>query len=375
MVIGIDARSLISKTPSGIGVYLWNIIKYINAENDNNKYILYMHRESENDLSLLNPNIVIRVIPNISGTLFIRCLLRKYLIQDKVDVFWGPAHICPKKTKGIRCVLTIHDLALLINPQWGSWSNSLVQNILVRRTIHDADSIIAISESTKNDIIKFSSFPNEKISIIYNGGYQDYLEVSAESKEAVFKKYSIRDKYFLYIGNIEPRKNIDHIISAFETISKEYNDYKLYIAGSLAWKYKPIIALIHNSAVKDSIKMIGYVSKDVKAILLQNAEAFLFPSHYEGFGIPIVEAMSNKTIVITDRNSSLPEVAGNAALYVDDENDSAAIADKMREAIRMTSQERKMRINTGTEYCRNFTWKICAEKTYQELINYDHATN
>lgn len=363
MKIGIDARPLISDQPSGIGVYVANIIQYIHQHDDQNEYILYTNKPLSNHYRFPG-NIKTNTVAGKVGTFWVRYALPQAIKDDHIDVFWGTQHILPKKVKGVRYVLTVHDLALLVNPSWGSYLNAIMQNIYARLSIRDADCIIADSNSTKEDICRICHVPRKKVSVIYLGGPSKQDSVEPAEQAEILRQLKINMPYYLYLGTIEPRKNISSIVTAFENIA-ENNDSVLVLAGGLGWKYKKILQAIANSKYKDRIILTGYVSAKEKETLLKNCLCFLFPSHYEGFGIPVLEAFMNGAIVVTSCNSSLPEVGGNAALYIDNENDYIKLSALMLHTAQLDTADRKVHINKGYKQASLFTWSSCAGKTME----------
>lgn len=368
MRIGIDARPMISKYPSGIGVYLQSILAQIHATDDNHEYYLYSNVEMEGKIPD-DHRFQIRIVPGRIGTLWLRYQIPREVRNDHLDVFWGTQHILPKRVKGVRQVLTVHDLALLINPKWGSTVNAIMQNVFLRASVRDADFIFADSKSTEQDLKRICRVVPDRIRTIYLGGTKDdgFCQDDEDGKAA--QKGNEVSPYFCYVGTIEPRKNLETIVRAFEILASEEADLHLILAGGLGWKYKGILSLVQNSAYKDRIFMPGYVSAKEKYHLYSDALAFLFPSHYEGFGIPVLEAMTVGCPVITDRISSLGEVAGDAALYVEDENDPELLADKMRIIMNMSSDERMRMIEAGKVQAGNFTWENCSKETLQAILD------
>lgn len=174
--------------------------------------------------------------------------------------------------------------------------------------------------------------------------------------------------FFAYIGNIEPRKNILGIIKAFELINEE-NDgrYYLVLAGKMGWRTRSIKDAIAESKYRENIVLPGYISEEEKNCLMSQAVAFVFPSNYEGFGIPIIEAFSCGGIVITARNSSLPEVGGSAAFYISEADNVKELAKTMQRCTQLSDKERSERIVQGIEQSKIFTWKTCAIKTQAVL--------
>lgn len=367
MKIGIDARILSEKNIAGVGVYLINILKWIvNDEKYNkNEYYLYSHKNINIDDSI-KKHFICRKVEAKNGTYAIRYKLPSYIKKDGIDIFWGPAHLLPKKVKGIKYIVTIHDLALLINPKWGERYNALIQNLFIRKCIRESDKIIAISKCTKQDIMKYSDNKQLNIKTIYNGG--PYL-VEDDVKKEIIDKFKLEDKYFLYVGTIEPRKNIETIIKAFEQFCESEKDYKLVLAGKLGWKYNYILKKINSSKVKEKIILTGYISDEEKKALFLYSTAFLYASHYEGFGIPVLEAMSMRTVVISSNNSALLEVLGEAGLQVDNENDYILFSDMMKQVVSFTPNERNMQIEKEIKQIDKFSWTKCAKETLDYICD------
>lgn len=367
MNIGIDARPLISDNPTGVGIYLVNIMGYIALNDTENDYILYSNISLSSKYSFPK-NVTVKIIKGKVGTLWLRYILPKQIKMDAIDVFWGTQHILPRKVDGIRYVLTVHDLALLVNPQWGSHLNSFMQNIFARMSIKNADRIIAVSNSTKNDIVRICRFNENKVSVIYEGVENNHLKNIANDN-SILAKFNIDKKYYLYLGTLEPRKNIDTIVRAFESIAAADDNVILVLAGGIGWKFKQTLKYIKNSKYKEKIIFTGYVSEDEKEVLLKNCICFLFPSHYEGFGIPVLEAFALRTLVITSKRSSLPEVGGDAAFYIENENEADELSKIMYYVYTMNAAEKLARIQKGVDQVSRFKWSECGKKTLSLILN------
>jgi len=295
------------------------------------------------------------------------------LQADQIDVFWGTQHCLPKRnkhSKNIRFVLTIHDLAIKKLKTVGSLKNTIIQKLFLKKSLLNADKIIAISEATKKDIIEFYRIKEEKIDVIYNGtNFSEGKDLSEEEERKIQEKFKIKDTPFLFfLSTIEPRKNIPTLIKAFNYIkSKEKTELKLILAGGLGWKYEEVIKLFEASEFKNDIIMPGYISKEEKKYLYDNAKVFVYPSLYEGFGLPILEAMSNSCLVLTANNSSLPEVGGDASYYYEDVLDYKELGDKILEVININSEEKIERIEKGLNQVKKFTWASCATDTIKRF--------
>lgn len=368
MKIGIDARPLISSQPSGIGTYLIHVLRYISTMDTENEYYLYSNKEMEYPLEL-GKNFHKRVVPGKVGTLWLRYSLPKYIAQDGIDVFWGTQHFLPRPVKHVKTCLTIHDTALLIQPKWGSQVNAFMQNTFVKASARQADRIFVISHSTKKDVVRLCNVNDQKITVTYLGCPESMQKPASTEAAFIRNKFGIQWPYYLYVGTIEPRKNIETIVAAFDILADTDQDARLILAGGLGWRYDGILKAVENSPHKDRILMPGYLTAQEKYLLYQEARAFLFPSHYEGFGLPILEAYRTGTQVITAKNSSLPEVGGEAAWYVENENDAAALAEVMAAVSAAPQDVLQQKTATGNSHCDSFSWEKCAQQTMTLLLN------
>lgn len=359
MRVGVDARPLISEQPSGIGIYTRKLLQYLSSSFPEHEFFLYSNEPLFADAAFPE-NVRERILPGRVGTLWLREQVPKHLKEDGIRLFWGTQHILPKKVPGIRFVLTVHDLSLLINPGWGSHANALMQNVFTRRSVREADRIIAISQSTKNDIVRLLKKDPALISVIYIGGID--AEEWKPLQNAERKESRGEAPYFCYIGTIEPRKNIDLLIRAFELAADSDPEIRLVLAGNFGWKYEGTRQRICASRHKERILLPGYVTKEKKTELLRNARAFVFPSFYEGFGIPVQEAQALGCPVITCENSSLPEVGGEAAIYVK-EDDPELLARKMADVRNMSAEQRQALIRNGYRQAEKFSWETCGKET------------
>lgn len=365
MVIGIDARPLEGSRPTGIGTYLINILNYFSINDNEDTFILYVNEPLEVDYPFLkNSNFVTKIVPAKIGTLCVRYKLPKLIKSDGVNVFWGTQHILPKRVKGIKYVLTVHDLALLINPKWGSFKNMIIQNIFTRKSIKQADEIISVSESTKKDITKMFNIEAKKIKRIYEGFETDTDNSNVDNH---FLSNKFPKNYFLFISTIEPRKNLANTIKAFNRFKeKNNNDTHLIIAGGMGWKTKKIIAEYEQSPFKDFILLTGYIKKEEKKYLLNNCLGLVFVSNYEGFGIPALEAMQYGKPVILSNVSSLPEIGGDIALYSAPE-DIDNITKNFEKVLNLTNEEKELIKEKSVKQASIFSWNVCASITLDTI--------
>ena len=371
MKIEIDARGL-DGNKSGIPTYIEEIVKQINQNDHENEYILYSTKEIKLDFEP-NKNIKLKCTEkNHLGSLWIYFKLPQMLKQDEIDVYWGTQHVLParnKYTKNIKYVVTIHDLAIEKIKGVGSFKNTIIQKVFLKKSLKNADKIIAISEATKKDIIEIFKTKEEKIKVIYNGtnlkDKQNKNKIDPKEEKQIQEKFGIKDTpYIFFLSTIEPRKNIETLIRSFNYIRrKENTNLKLIIAGGLGWKYESVLEQIEKSEYKEDIILPGYISKNEKNYLYKNAECFVYPSLYEGFGLPILEAMAEECLVITGNNSSLPEVGGDVAIYYNNALDYGELGNKIIETINLSQEEKDKKIKQGIEQVKKFSWEKCAKET------------
>ena len=369
MHIAIHASDLDHDRLDGTRVYLFNILKNFGKLDQNDFFSIY-HQDEFNP-QLIPPsfsNYVVKKIP--FPLLWTQTRFAFEIFRDAPDVLWMPVHNIPiYRRKNLKVVVTIHDLAFKIFPDYFTKKDLTKLNKLSDMAIIASDHIIAVSYSTKNDILKFYPQINaDKITVVYHGFDPELFqrEISQEESEKVLSKLKTQNsKFILYVGAIQPRKNLEVLISAFERIKEKNPELKLVFAGAPAWKYQKTLDKIAASKFSDDIIVTGNLDFEKISILYQNAKMFVFPSLYEGFGIPVLEAMAAKTPVILARNSSLMEVGGEAALYFETEN-SADLANCMQKIIEDDVLREEL-VRKGNEQAANFSWEKCARETLNIL--------
>lgn len=372
MKIAIHAADLDNERIDGTRVYLLNILKKFGKINKKDDFFIY-HKKSFNP-KLVPPGFENYHIKSMDYPfLWTQTRFAGELLLEKPDVLWMPVQNIPfLRNSGLKTVVTIHDLAFKIFPEHFTAKDLFKLNKLANLAINRSDRIIAISNSTKNDIIRFyPSIEKEKISVVYNGFDAELFsrKSSEDDFEKLSKKYELSARsYLLYVGAIQPRKNLPVLIEAFGKVKEKNKRLKLLIAGSEAWKSESTLKKISNSRFKEDIIITGTLSFEDIAVLYKNALIFIFPSLYEGFGIPVLEAMASGIPVISADNSSLREVGGDAALYFKSE-DSAELADVIESVIEDEIM-RNLLVEKGIERVKNFSWEKCAKETLDKLIKW-----
>ncbi|MCK5413402.1 MAG: glycosyltransferase family 4 protein [Candidatus Pacebacteria bacterium] len=373
MIIGIDIRMLARGTRSGIEEYTINLLSNMLKLDSNIQYKLFYNGYKKVDLKydflkLLNVELKEFKIPN--RLLDFSFQYFSYPKVDKllggVDVFFSPHIFSAPVSKNCKTVTTFHDLSFANHKEFYSLGKNYWHfSMNPKKKARKSDKIIAVSNSTKNDLMKIYKIDFEKIKVVYSGINKEQTAENNESE--VRKKYNLSEKYILYLGTIEPRKNIVSIIKAFEKLKYSITDksLKLIIAGSKGWLYKNVFEVAENSKYKKDIIFAGFIDDEDKTTLYRLAEIFVYPSFYEGFGFPPLEAMQNKTPVITSNLSSLSEAVGDAAIMVNPYN-----IDELARAMENLLSDENLKnnlIEKGIQRTKKFSWQKCAEETLDVL--------
>jgi glycosyltransferase involved in cell wall biosynthesis len=412
MNIGIDIRTLTDAQYSGVSEYTFNLIKEMLKLDAENEYQLFYNCFQEarglmrtmadlRGLAGANFKVVDYHYPNK----ILNYLLFKFFNWPKIDKKLGadiffmphinfigltpPDHLCEGGKKRLKSVITVHDLSFLRYPEFFSWRKNFWHKMLnARKLLNRFDRIVAVSENTKRDIVELCDVSPDKVRVIYSGVGEEYKKMTndqfpiseqisnlnTEEKRllAVKEKYNLPDGFVLYLCTIEPRKNVDGIIRAYSEVRSnrrrcgirklEARNIKLVIAGAVGWRSKKVFQEWQKSKFKDDIKFLGYVEPADKVYLYNLASVFVYPSFYEGFGLPPLEAMASGLPVVCSFAASLGEVAGEAALMVDPYN-IKDIAGALAEVLADEKLHNRLTAR-GLERARKFSW----EKTAGEYL-------
>lgn len=371
MKIAIQAADLDNGRIDGTRVYLLNVLKYLGKLSEKDEFFIY-HKKSFNP-ELTPPNFSNYTIKKVSAPfLWTQTGFAWNIRKDKIETLWMPMHNIPFfRRKGMKTIVTIHDLAFKKLPETFPKKDLFKLNFLTDLAVKKADKIIAVSASTKKDILKF--YPNissESVKVIYHGFDAELFQknFSEDKISEVLKNHELKAKsYILYVGAIQPRKNLKTLIRAFEIFKEENADsnLKLVLSGGKAWSWKETMEVLEKSPQKDNIILTDKVPFDELAVLYRNASLFVFPSLYEGFGIPVLEAFASKIPVIVSENSSLPEVGGDGAEYFNG-SDAKDLSFKIKKILEDEALRDEM-IRKGEEQLKKFSWEKCARETLEFL--------
>jgi glycosyltransferase involved in cell wall biosynthesis len=352
--IGIDARKL---HDFGIGTYIRNLLRQLARLDTETEFVLLARPDDIADLSAIGPNF--RAVPARAGNYSVaeQLTIPLALKRERVTLFHAPHYVLPPLVR-CRAVVTIHDCIHLMFPNY--LPNRFALNYArtsIGMAARRASRVLTVSESSKRDILRFVDVPADRIDVIHNAYDERFgIEPLEEDVVRVRERYQLHDEFVLYAGNVKPHKNLERLIDAFQLVRQRGLDHlKLVLIGDEISKYAALRRAVHKYQLHNSVRFLGYLPEETLAIMYRLAGVFVFPSLYEGFGLPPLEAMASGTPVVTSNVSSLPEVAGNAAVLVDPYDPTAiadGIYDVLTDAVLRQSLRRK-----GLARAREFSWE------------------
>lgn len=316
--IGFDAKRLFNNN-TGLGNYSRSLVTQLKSYYPEHEYILFSPSIHAHSPYYDFTHNFASITPTSGNSLAWRSRgIIKDLQTQKIDIFHGLSHEIPfgiEKTS-IRSIVSIHDVIYKFFPQDFSLIDKTIYNLKWKHACTNSDHIIAISQTTKQDIMQYFGTDESKISVVYQTCHERFSQtLPAEKILHIQKKHNINRPYILYVGALSTRKNITTLIEAYSTIAHTIDADLVIVGGGRKTIVKKIDALIHKHSLQQRVKLLQGVGDEDLPALYQGADCFVYPSFYEGFGIPILEAFNSGTAVIASRASSLPEVGGNAALY------------------------------------------------------------
>jgi glycosyltransferase involved in cell wall biosynthesis len=352
--IGIDARKL---HDFGIGTYIRNLLRHLARLDQQTEFVLFCRPVDAPGLAALGPNF--RPVPERSGSYSVseQLMIPLALRREGIELFHAPHYVLPALVP-CRSVVTIHDCIHLMFPQYLPGRGALTYartsiSIAARRSTR----VLTVSESSKRDILRFVDVPAEKIDVIYNAYDERFgVEPAEEDVVRVRERYQLHDEFVLYAGNVKPHKNLERLIEAFHLVRNRGLDHlKLVLIGDDISKYAALRRAVHQHQLHKYVRFLGYLPEETLAVLYRLAGVFVFPSLYEGFGLPPLEAMASGTPVVTSNVSSLPEVAGDAAVLVDPYS-----PESIASGIFSVLSDERIRLNLrvkGLARARQFSWE------------------
>lgn len=361
MLIGIDASRAALARRTGTENYSLQLIRHLLALESGHRYRLYFSRPPE--ASLFPSASDLRIIP--FPRLWTHVRLSWEMAFRPPDVLFVPAHVLPV-VHPRRSVATVHDLGYLYYPEAHRPLDRLYLDLSTRYNVWAAKQIIAVSGATRRDLIERYKVEPGKITVVHSGLDGGLGPVEDKTLiERVKKRYGIEGDYILYVGTLHPRKNLVRLVEAYNLLKNKTPSLKLVVAGKCGWLYEEVFRRVEALGLIGAVLFPGYVEQDDLAALLSGSRLFVLPSLYEGFGFPVLEAMACGTAVVCSNVSSLPEVAGEAALLVDP-LDVAALAEAMEQALDDERLNTDL-VRRGFQQVKKFSWNRCARQTLTVL--------
>ena len=389
MRIGIDARTILNPEKGeaiGVGHYTYQLIRHLLNIDKENEYVLFFDfRVREKDVKKFSrPNVKIKFYPFSDYKKYLPGVYNEILgtatlSREKLDILHttSPSSRIPTSYRG-KTIVTVHDLASYKLPNIFPKLKVAKFKTTMKLMVNKADKIIAVSNSTKKDICDIFGCQENKVGVIYSGFDKRMLEQSRSPREKVLERYGVNDgkKYILFLGTLEPVKNIAKLLKAFKIFKEKCKkdrgkcEYKLVMAGKNGWMAGEYKALAKKLEIDKDVVFTGYIVGDELVPMFRNADFFVMPSLYEGFGTTVLEAFATGTPAIVSNVSSIPEIAGDAALMIDPKN-SQDIADAMSKFASDENLKNEYR-ERGKRQVEKFDWDKCARETldvYREIGN------
>jgi len=375
MNIGIDVTSVVNQK-AGIARYAKNLVLNLLKIDRENHYLLYSFfgNDQRKLAPLLNIPVAVKDADcdfrlydyqpqSLKTLLFLLRLIHKTADSfiKEADIFHSPDFMWPASAKK-PSVITIQDLVFLKFPQFFTWKNRTNMKSLARLSAKNAKAIICTSDSSKNDVIDLLRIKEEKIFVVHLGVDEIFKPAAAQKIEEAKERFQLPENYVLALGTIEPRKNLKRLLQAFLELKKDKSfEHKLVIAGEKGWRYKDFFEELNNPDIAEEVMLTGHIDDNDLPAVYSGASVFVYPSLYEGFGLPPLEAMACGTPVVCSDTSSLPEVAGEAALLVNP-LETRAIAEAIKKILDDDTLAKDLS-QKGIQQAKKFTWKQTAQKT------------
>lgn len=370
MIIGVNTRFLLYNNLEGFGYFTKEILQLLTRQYPQHQFHFFFDRPFDGAF-IFSPNVKGHIVSPPAR----HPLLWKYWFDVKVslllkklkaDVFLSMDGQCSLTTRVPQC-LAVHDLGFLHHPEAYKKSHVLYLKKFTPAFIKKAKTIVTVSNFSKQDIISHYKTSEEKISVVYNGIKDVFIPTSFDEQTAIKEKHTAGAEFFLYTGAIHPRKNLMALLKAFSIFKRRLkSSMKLVLAGRLAWKNDEFLALLNTYKYKDDVVLTGYLQEGELAGLMASAYALVYPSLFEGFGVPVIEAMKCGVPVLTSKDSSMQEIGEEAAMYFDAQNVDD-IADKLMR-IYKDEMGRKDLIKKGLVVAQKYSWQKTTDAVWKSLM-------
>lgn len=372
MRVGIDATALPAQ-PGGAGIYTIQLIRALKSLNESIDLVVFAHDFGADLINTTETDSFQFVrIPRKSPArrlIWEQTVFSRQVRNSGIDLLHS-LHYTRPRSLSCASVVTYHDMTFFLYPQYHTLFKRYFFSRAIRYSARKADAIIAVSNNTRRDAIRLLGLPENKITAIPLGVSSEYRVISDEEHlEKIRNKYKLPQEFILYVGVVEPRKNVTLLLCAFSKLLREDLDQKLVIAGQLGWMYENVFEQAEKLGIEDQVIFPGYIPSGDLPGLYNLASIFVYPSIYEGFGLPPLEAMACGIPTITTRISSMPENVGEAALLVPPQ-DEEALAGAIRSLINDPQRQQQLS-KMGVQRASTFTWEDTARATagiYQQVL-------
>jgi len=358
MIIGIDGRELANEKGAGKAMYVREILPRLFDLGREHQFVLYLDQDIKQNL----PKNVRKVIYKAPSFLWHLLVSFRINLTKEIDLYFAPTSaIVPTFLWGVKKVFVVMDLVAFLFKEKHTNFVGMLERIFVPWGVKGADKVLAISESTKRDVREVFGLKESRVTVVPLAARDIFIKsATLQDKLRVAARYRLPKKFLLFVGTIEPRKNIQRIVESFKALGDD--SLKLVLIGQKGWLYREILELIKEENLQERIVWPGYVQDADLPSFYALSEALVWPSLYEGFGLPILEAMSVGTPVVTSNISSMPEVAGSAAILVDPKN-----TEDVTRGIKKALKSRGVFIKKGKKQAARFDWDKTAQKTWQTI--------
>lgn len=374
-------RILIDSTPvpvgrTGAGIYADHLIEALAPllRPDDRAFILVQSDDTHlRGLVACHPSLTELVVPSrvlrnrLALALYEQCILPLVVLRHRIDILHSLHYTFPLLC-GAKRVVTLHDMTHSLHPEMHTRGRTLAMSGFARLAMRHADAVLFVSKSTRADAERLFGPGNNFRAVTPLAVDKDaFANIAPDTIGETLSRLGIQQPYILFLGTLEPRKNLVRLIHAFDSLGPEYAAYRLVIAGKPGWHYDAALAAIENSPTKSRIQRLGYVAPEDKAGLIAGCAVLAYPSLYEGFGLPVLEGMAAGVPVVTSNVSSMPEIAGDAAVLVDPSS-TEQIAEAIRSVLSNTTLAQRMR-DAGKLRAAKFSWKETARLTYVAYVD------
>jgi glycosyltransferase involved in cell wall biosynthesis len=371
MRIAVNAIFLQKDKLEGYGHYVQEVFSRIVQQHPDHEFIFVFDRAYDKSF-IFGPNvkaIVVRPAARyaLSFKIWYDITAPLALHKYKPDVWIQPYGFCSLTSK-IPQVLIVHDLTFLHFPHFIPWHQRWFYQMFTKKFLHKAESIVTVSDYSKKDMVDHFKIMNEQVKVIYGAADKKFVPLSWQEKEKVKETFSGGKEYFLCTGGIHPRKNLMTLLKAFSLFKKwQHSNMKLLVVGRLAWQYEDILEKLKTYKYREDVLLLGYLPNEQLVSITAAAYAMVYPSFFEGFGLPIIEAMQCEVPVITSNTSSMPEIGGEAAMYANP-NDPDDLAKQMLHIYKDEILRNRL-ITAGKIQAAKFNWDKAANEFWEIILS------